>query len=477
MSKRALSFLALMGCTSLIQADDNVVRLLAKTNSTSTLVVNKGLLDGLRPQDRGSFIMLLKDDKELNLGSAEAVKVFNGYSVWALKNRPAVEIAENQKLILREMGAFYNHKPEPKVRRQRIIGPRRNVENSLTKNSSRFEKGLTVEESNAQEAVEKVLLDKSEWAERESYNDEKQAVPHEISPNISSEEFKQGLKEKRFDDVVQGGVTEQNTNPVQVERLFRLDKLMSSDESTYHALIDDRYQRKVRAEEAVIQQEKKGQAWSDDMSDRELINFVQKNGIAHEQERRLYLMHKQYSMEATLAMGFKINDSSTTADTTTTNELTRDFGMALEYFLGTRYQKFDHFSLEGEYRKAESIAAAGTYNARVNSTTLGASAYWYPFTFPTELAKNLFFVGLGFKKGSSQLTTARVSQAYAVTVFPVVSAGIRYHFEKGFGLRLMTSMESLSLTPKDPTLQTVDTLPSTVSFYDMKIIGGISYYF
>lgn len=482
MSKRSFAFSALFFVVLSLsgRASDDVVRVLAKTNATNTLVVNKGLLDGLRAQNKGHFILIDKDQKQLDLGQAEAVKVFNGYSIWQLKKIPEKEILENQQLILREMGAFFNHQPELPVSRRKVIGARKNSENTLTKNSERFEKGLTLEELDQNDPVEKILVEQSEWAHRESYDGEKQAVPQEIKPNLSEvtdEDFKDAYKAKRFDDLVKGEVTEQNVNPIKPEQLERTSKYIGTDESTYKALADDRYQRKVRAQAEITKQEKKGASWSDDMSDRELINFVKKNGIAHEEERRLYLMHKQYTMEATLSFGYKINDSSTTADTTTTNQMTRDFSMALEYFLGSRYQTFDHFSVEGDFRKGESIAAAGTQNARVSSTTLGATALWYPFTFPTELAKNLFFVGVGFKKGNAELATSRSSQAYSVTIFPVLTAGIRYHFEKGFGLRLMTSMESLSLTPSDPTLQTVDTLPSTVSFYDMKIIGGISYYF
>lgn len=492
LSKRSFIALLLLSLPAvcLAQGGDDVVRVLSRTSSTNTLVVNKGLLDGVRAQSKAHFILLNenqdeKDEKDkipkqLDLGQAEAVKVFNGYSIWQLKQHPQVEIQENQKLILREFGTFYTRQPDLKVRRQRVMGDRRNVENSLSKKSDRFEKGLSLEEWDEADPVDKVLLEQHEWAERESYDGEKQAVPHEIKPNLSEvtdEDFKDAYKGKRFGDLVKGEVKENNTNPIDRDQLYRNNKFIGTGETTYKALADDRYQRKLRADAAITQQEKKGPSWSDDMSDRELINFVKKNGVAHEEERRLYLMNKQYTMEATVSLGYKINDSTTTADTTTSSQLTRDLAVGLEYFLGTRYKKLDHFSIEGEFRRGQAIAAAGTYNATVTSTTFGANAFWYPFTYPTELEKNLVFLGLGFKKGNASLATSRSSQDYSVTVFPVFEAGIRYHFANNIGLRLMSSLESFNLTPVDSTVATVDTLPNTVSFYDMKIIGGVSYYF
>ena len=115
-----------------------------------------------------------------------------------------------------------------------------------------------------------------------------------------------------------------------------------------------------------------------------------------------------------------------------------------------------------------------TANASLNEFTYGLNTYWYPFNLPGTIFKNLFFVGLGIRQGTVAAETTLDSSSYSALVLPVISTGIRYHFDNQIGLRLLANMETFNLSQ---TSQTSGQFPASTSYTNMKVVGGFSYYF
>ncbi len=214
----------------------------------------------------------------------------------------------------------------------------------------------------------------------------------------------------------------------------------------------------------------------DEMSNEELQRFVKNNGIAFEVKRREYLMNKRFNMEFTFSFGFKINNTTQSDSIGGNKGMNRDSTFGLEYFLGSKYEKLDNFSIEIDLRKGINETYLNSKNASLSEFTYGLSSFWYPFNLPATIEKNVFFVGLGLRRGSVNAETTLENANYSIAVFPILHSGIRYNFKNQWGIRILGSLESNQLTIVDPNAQSSE-FPRELIFSNFKIVGGLSYYF
>ncbi|MFZ4713556.1 MAG: hypothetical protein ACOYL6_07590 [Bacteriovoracaceae bacterium] len=454
-------------------ASDDAVRLLEFTPKHKTVMLGKGHLDGLKPTHKG-YLVIEDDGEYINLGRGEAVKVFAGYSVWSMENPISYPLKKDQIIYLRNQTEFYGHMPKLKVSRKRVIGDRISPDTQLTKHEEQFVVNQEIEGRPAAFPEKRVLIDQEEWRYREDENGRVENIPHASKKNVKDEAFKDKFQSKRYADLVDGENEQMREDPVDMDHLHKAKKT-GSEASTYTEMNESKYQRDLRAQESLKEKKRKGLGWSDEMSDEELQSFIARNGIDFEMRRRLHLMNKRYSMEATFSFGFKLNNSTQTNYAGGNSGMNSDFGLGLEYFLGSRYQLLDHFSLEADVRKGSNEVFFVNSNASLSEFTYGMSAYWYPFMMPGTVGHNLFFVGAGARRGTVQANDSIVTADYSTVVLPVFSAGVRYHFDNQFGLRLLTSMETFNLSLVSQS--TGGQLPVNTSYSNLKVVGGLSYYF
>jgi hypothetical protein len=453
-------------------ASDDAVRLLEFTPKHKTLILGKGHLDGLAPTHKG-YLVMEDDGKFINLGRGEAVKVFAGYSVWSMEKPIDYRLEKNQIIYLRNQTEFYSHMPVLDVKRRKVIGERIDLDNLLSKDDDLYLENQEIDGKPEASPARRIVKDQADWNYRENEANEAEYVSHTTETNISNEEFKEKFETKRYADLVDGQNEEMTEDPVNLDKIHS-PKITGSRQSTYSDINESRYQRDVRAQEALKEKRRKGLAWSDEMSDAELASFIKKNGIDYELKRRDYFMNKRHNMEFTLSLGFKLNNSTEISSPQAKNTINNDIALGLEYFLGAHSYYLDHFSVEGDLRRGSNQVYMTTANASLNEFTYGLNTYWYPFNLPGTIFKNLFFVGLGIRQGTVAAETTLDSSSYSALVLPVISTGIRYHFDNQIGLRLLANMETFNLSQ---TSQTSGQFPASTSYTNMKVVGGFSYYF
>lgn len=434
-------------------------------------MINLGHLDKLAPGHKGYFLTKDKDDY-INLGSGEAIKVFANYSIWSMHEPIDYDLKVNQELVFEDQTNFDSLAPQMNIKRKKLIGE---LQHKLTKRDNQFIPSQKVEQPAKGTPNTRILVDRGEWTYRDNERGEAELVAKDTIVNVDNKTFDKKFKDKRYSDLVNGVAKKQTEAPIDLDNLHKT-KAVSSKESTYNQRLEDRYERERRAEETLADKNAKGMDWSQDMSDAELTNFMKKTGIDYEIKRREHFMHNRHTMEFTTSLGFKLNDSTQANSTGAQGGMNNEFAFALEYFLSSKFMQIERFTVEADIRKGKNEAFMGSTNATLSEFSYGLNAYWYPFKRPTALETNIFFLGLGARRGSVSADNTVQSLNYTALVLPVISAGVRYHFENQFGLRLITSMETFNLSTSE-TLESSSSLPTSTSYSNLKISGGVSYYF
>lgn len=455
--------------------DDDAVQILEISSTKKTISVNKGVHDGIIPGMK-SIIVIADIEKQLHkIGKAEAVKSFPGQSIWYFHDESGEGLVKGQTVFLKNESYFYASGVEVKVKRERVIGPRRSVEEILAKKGKdQKPERLKFKDQNYSK---KIMVEHSDWTKRENFDGEHQMNEEVVSKNITNDQFQTAFKDKRYDDLIEGDIAKANDKSIQIDDLHKPQKIVS-DESTYREIINRRKERKKIAGEVISEKAQRGEDWSDDMSDEELFSFVKDLGIEHERGRRDHFIARQHPFEITASLGLKLNNTVTGSDTTYANQTKRDYVLGLEYYLSGFGKDYDHFSVEAEIKSGTNVVTVTETksNASISDKTYALNAYWYPFYFPQTLKETLIFVGTGIRRGAANVSVPGADSIYSVTGFPSMIGGIRYHFYDHLGIRAMGILEKLSMSYSSSSSSTV-TSASVINYWDFRILGGISYYF
>lgn len=448
-------------------AIDDSTKILEISSTNKTLKINRGHLDNLKPGSRAT-LMLESNGQWINLGIGEAIKVYNGYSYWSMREPITVQIQANQPILLRESLEFWGGLKTPEISRKTIIGKRKKTEDYLTRHEDEYLVQSEVAPQKEERADKKTLLEYKNQIKRENEQNEIELVPGKTQKNVSNEKFTEKFKEKREQDFYEAELSD--LEKLDLEEIHA-PKNYSGSESEKNKIIAKEQKEKIKL---IVENKTKQRAdWSDDLSDEELVNFIRRNGVDFEEKRRISLMSKKYTMELTASLGFKLNDSNDPNQGQAATTTKRDFGMGLEYYLSTHFDKLRKFSLEADYKSGNDSARVGSTNNAINSTTFGLNAFFYPFHYPALVNRNLFFIGTGYRRGSANLENSLGTSAYAVTVMPIMHVGFRYHFENQFGMRVIGSFETFNLS--NQSLNSENT--NTATYQALKLGVGISYYF
>jgi len=220
-----------------------------------------------------------------------------------------------------------------------------------------------------------------------------------------------------------------------------------------------------------------GQAWSDEYSDEDLSRIIYERGVLDEQERRQLVISRRHSYEFFLNSGMNFVNNETPADPENSQQYKVSFGASLEYNLAKRYSFMESFTSEVEMRLSNDGYAIVDTNAQSFEFSFAGALNWYPFLPPNSIEENLFFFGVGFRYGRAKLSVVNVGEQglYALSSFPSIRAGVKYNFRNRFGLRLMTSFETLSLSRIERNV--VNILPENLTATDVRLTASVAYFF
>jgi len=203
----------------------------------------------------------------------------------------------------------------------------------------------------------------------------------------------------------------------------------------------------------------------------EKINQKQKTRT----EETVSRFKKLWELGFTYHYNFEENEETTDTVNSSSNKF--DFGLHGRIYLAQWKEWLKRFVWDINYRYAFDTADLGSQTGILKESTLGTSLEYYFFNKPTEVEKNLFFVGLGLRYGFSTIETSGGASTgdYKSLSLPYLTTGWGYTLKDHWGLRLEFVYASPDLS-LDSTNSTID-LPAEVSYSELKLGGGLSYFF
>ena len=164
------------------------------------------------------------------------------------------------------------------------------------------------------------------------------------------------------------------------------------------------------------------------MNQGELREYLITSGLANERESVERALHELHGHEIFLRYTSSFESTAGGAY----RKIYSSFSLGHEYPLGRTARSLRAFSVEVHYQKGTGPIDTGTLSARVNYLSLGGGLNFYFLNKPYSIGKYMGFIGLGFERGSGQISTpsSQRPKEHDLTA-TVVNAGIKYRFKGG----------------------------------------------
>jgi len=237
--------------------------------------------------------------------------------------------------------------------------------------------------------------------------------------------------------------------------------------------------------QAVAKMENEGPLWSRDMNDEELRRFVVSSGIAQEQEKRQRALTKKTGHELLARLLFGAQEHTSSQDEQLQGT---GFGgmIGYEFHLMRTSPAASSWTLEFDLGQDTNFFDFGGVNVKSKESYYKISANYYLYNSPADLQKYLWYVGIGFKQGSSLITSSDdgTLNDYSLTSLPSYQLGLKYRFKAGdvpeevmkvgMGLNLGLVYEQLKLSANNDVPVTIGGVKTTT---DLKFLIGVSLFF
>lgn len=436
------------------------------SSTKNTMIINRGRLDGVNQGMEAYFLKTVRE-KDLSkdfIGMAEAVKVYERYSVWYFKKTVNPSFVVARKFV--DMVPFEDlaRKRAPfKIRTRSVIDSKKisQKEKKLihdsgsdletVKRKGNYRLGQVLSDlDDAKDYEELNVLELSRWTDRKKNivrgktldNIESYAVKYSSAPDINdlvdTLERKEGAQTvSSFLDKTADGKFSAQTFFDDQEKLEGSKKFNKSS-----GLIDQTKREKLRDRKADIDKKKvvrqlrsRGLDWSEDFSDEELIFLVNRHGLYKENERQVRAIKTVISSE--VSAYFSVNVGSGDAETNSSGQNLSsnptNFGIGYEHMWIKNNLKLSNFSTEFSF-------FTGNRNYDLDGLIKTTELYgriqglYYLQKSPAETNSFLPYAGLGLKLGN--ISTRVDSDDFSYNLFSyLASAGVKYRLGTRFGFR------------------------------------------
>jgi hypothetical protein len=487
-------------------AFDFSIEVLQVSSSGKTILLNKGSIDTINPEDYGVLLVKSQEkDKAKDIyydvyrpvAKLKAVKVLNNKSIWvAFKTFIPDSLNKGAKLLLLSESALLEGRTRLKINNKKLISNRNNVEDSV--------KETVIDDGNFLSHQKDLYYESGEMHKKEIHTDKditlidvnvwrEKSIPGEMvfegfykSPY--AEQFADRKRVHSFEKMVVSFMRKYNDPKFTLKDLYSeqkrseygddsvQDKLLKADFfNEYQRDLDERRRRDDKFYKDLLS---KGESWSDEYSDEELSELMYNVGVIREKERRNSIAAQRYDYQVYTSFGLNLINNENLQDRDNTQQSKYDLELGLEYYFLKKFESLRHFSIEASLRRAEDAFTTGTLNA-VSTEYSGALHFnWYPFISPNSIETNIVYIGLTMRYGLMRAAIFSLNEQanYQVYSFPGLRGGIKYNFNNGFGARIAFGLEQLNIEREVRSFDGGE-LPDRVSYLEGKMSFALSKFF
>lgn len=475
-------------------AEDLTVRLLQRSNSGKTFVVDKGSWEGAKLNDIALIIIpettQTGQTKLKPISRLRSVKLFDTTSVWVvLEEFEKLNFKDKMKVYLLTESDLLEGREELTIARSSLVArgqeAREFTKNQmkqdqlhLSKKKDQYEESKVLHKNRKIPNTDVELLDVDKWEGNES---NKQLSRTSLYRSAYAEDFAVRKRIATFDKMAAHFIEKFSHPSFNRDYFFDEQKRdgtndLFQDSSLKNTLYDRTVMERAKDREAsaklVREFREKGPSWSDEYSDEELSELVTRAGVTSEIIRQEEKVMSRYrgSFIATFNLNILDNENNLDPDNHQNNRYDLEIGMEFWPF-----KKFDNalskFTLELGFRRGKDGFEADYYNALSTDYSLSGFINFYPFRAATDINRNVFFLGLGMRTGYANLEVPSIDEKgnYQLLSFPAIRAGFKYSFYNGYGARMTFTYENINFSRIETNQVTTGALKDNLSLTEGKL--------
>ena len=466
----------------------NEARLLNMSTSGQTVVLNLGMLDGIKEGDYGVIAKQIRDLNDRNLRIVPAAKARNikanaESSIWMLYHIYDYELlVKNDKYIVLSESVMLNGRRDKRVSRRTIVTEKNKTtsqtlhalggdKDRLSKLKNKYIENHQNKNQVADENVDATLFDVESW---ESNKNIKYKTALYVSPN--KEEWNKEIRLVTFEKLVTSYLRRVNDPDFNYDKFFDAQKRKDWS-SSYAQFLREESSRNDEDAKLFRSVLEKGERWSEDYSDEELTNTLTKVSVFQEKDRRKYLAVKPKRFATALEYGMNLTDAQSDSDAyNRSNQYSIDADLEIVPFL--KHETLERFTVTGGLRMNQSAFDAGTANADYEEYSFHLGANWYPVYAPYAQTAPVVYVGTYIRSGlvTAKAPTIAEKANYTVLTMPGFRVGMKYLFRNNFGVRVSLSFETLMLEQYEASKKNSN-LPDKQNLTEGKLGIGLAYAF
>lgn len=488
------------------------IKILEVSSSGSSIVVDRGSLEGVREGQTGQFYFqggTLAKPKLLFVGEAEVIKAHSEKSFWFFRNVENFQYLRRGKTILfaRDTVVLEGRR-KYKIREKKVLLPRakslseyvedrqRGMPSEMVYKEGEYRKSGNITDTNAPVDFDVKQTKYLNWKKRgnpefsDNYLDEIEAVFIDANESgVRPNSIRQALDREIAKSTTEGAVEKVNNQKAGLPGLYRDSKPdRITTPNVYQSIAEGRQKRGFVSPRAKEKIAREGETWSADMDDDQLRNYFIKSGIAEEQARRKRVLEEKMGHEINIKIYTDFDDTTVEQDQNNTG-LGYSLNMSYEVPLRGSVQFFDSFTFEVGFEQGNTFYAVNSdTNARIKYGNFQGFLNWYFWNEPVSIRKPAWFLGLGASRGNGTMRSSDLSTDYKVAILalPILQGGVKYRFKAGdtedeivkigFGLSLSFSYEPTKYSILDTTDGT-DNIQGSETLNRFKVAFGLSTYF
>ncbi len=504
----------------------NGIKILEVSSSGKSILINIGRYEKIAEGDKATLVFQLEPNATsisrpaLTItAKAEAIKVNARESYWFLKeveNPALIKKYQNMLLLTVDGSNFgrrdlrFKHKKvvlrKGQTQKEYLDAELDQSADEVVEKDEEYEDGekLTSSESDFAEDVETLAFENMDEAESVSSNDYEDDLEvlfnNELDTPVENDAYREEMKEKIHDSVVEGNVEKYNSLPFGTIDLYKETSPFRSNMGKIQGkyvskTVFDKYKKSREREtyitnQALAKMKQGGPLWSADMDDEQLRRYFVSSGIQKEYRRREKALENRSNNEIFIKGDIGLSNHTTSEDANNQgNGYSLTFGY--DYHLMRWSESLRKFSLELSIRNSKNYYNLSPsfffeINGEANETIYRMVMNWYINRVPSEIKRPIFFVGAGFGVGYSIINSAELSKDYNFQIVnvPILQAGVKYRFSAGdevdsvtrigYGIMFNFAYEAIRASTGDEVTDDIDGL---ISVNDLKFSVGLNVYF
>lgn len=488
------------------------IKVLEVSSSGSSIVVDRGSLEGVREGQSGQFYFQAgtpAKPKLYYIGNAEVIKAHNERSFWFFKSIENFQfLKKGRKILFARDTVVLEGRRTYKIRESRVLLPRakslseyvddrqRGMPSEMVFKEGDYKSSVAVSETSPPVDYDIKQTKYLNWKGRgnpefsDNYLDEIETLfIDQTQKGVKTSAIRNALDKEIAKSTIDGAVSKVNDEPNGLASLYKDSQPeRATTESTFSRVMGDRSKEVKVSPRALAKIEREGQTWSADMEDKQLRRFFIRSGIAEEKARQQRALTEKVGHELNIKITNDIDKVTTDSDPNNTG-IGYSLNITYETPLKGTVDFLESFSFEIGLEQGNTYYAVNsTTNARVKYGNFRGFLNYYFWNEPISIKKVVGYFGMGIARGNGALLSSELFQEYKVSILslPIYQWGFKYRFKAGdttneilqvgFGLGLHFSYEPTKYSILD-TVNSLDTISGSETLNRFKVAVGLSAYF